>query len=460
MKPLRVAIVTRRFWPLAGRAGKGPGQPGRPNCSAAASHATILTAHWQPAWPAELLFQDVPVVRLAPPPQGRWKTLAISAIAGPLAADRMRTASTWSTCRSFATRPTRPAAPWGGRAGGAAGRTRGAPKAIASGSSTPPAAGESSGSAWQRRAWWPPRWPPSGNCEAAGYPRRRHRVSRRRRGHSAAAHARRRRPPPAACWPKPIRRCNFPNGPSWPSVPAACRRAGSWTACWPPGGRWRASCPVRRLWLVGPAADRPAVRRQIERLQLARPGAVWPAPSTSIDELLAAADLLVAPSPEGSPVTLLEAMAAGLPIMAADTAANRSVLTDGQEGLLVAADDAAALSAAMARLCQEPELAARLGQRRPGSGRGRVLSCQNGRPARNMVRKMDALMETFARNVCWGGSCTVCWGGSCTVCWGGSCTVCWGGSCTVCWGGSCTAAPVVSPYAPHAEAAVQLPPQR
>ena len=69
----------------------------------------------------------------------------------------------------------------------------------------------------------------------------------------------------------------------------------------------------------------------------------------------------LAPSPEGSPVALLEAMAAGLPIAAVDAAANRSVLTDGQEGLLVAADDPAALMTEMARLYKEPDLAARLG---------------------------------------------------------------------------------------------------
>ena len=115
-----------------------------------------------------------------------------------------------------------------------------------------------------------------------------------------------------------------------------------------------------RLWLAGSADDRPAIQRQIERLQLgARVQLIGK--FDRLDGLLAAADMLVAPSPEGSPVTLLEAMAAGLPIVAIDAAANRSVLTDGQEGLLVAADDLAALTNAMARIFKEPDLAARLG---------------------------------------------------------------------------------------------------
>ena len=129
--------------------------------------------------------------------------------------------------------------------------------------------------------------------------------------------------------------------------------------------------PRGRLWLAGPAADRPAVQQQIQRQQLA--GRVVAAGAfDQVDELLAAADLLLVPSPEGDHVTLLEAMAAGLPIVAADAADHRAVLADGQEGLLVDAADAAALSAAVARLAQDAELAARYGHaaraaRRPSS---------------------------------------------------------------------------------------------
>ena len=59
-------------------------------------------------------------------------------------------------------------------------------------------------------------------------------------------------------------------------------------------------------------------------------------------------------------MAILEAMAAGLPIVAADAAVNRSLLADQQEGLLVPADDAA-LAAAVARLYREPALGRPLG---------------------------------------------------------------------------------------------------
>ena len=125
---------------------------------------------------------------------------------------------------------------------------------------------------------------------------------------------------------------------------------------------WRtfaAHWPGAKLWLVGPMPDRRGVEEQIDRRQLAGRATAVGA-FDQLDDLFAAADLFVAPSPHGSPVALLEAMAAGLPIVAAATAANRSVLTDQQEGLLVPEGDAAALLAAIARLCADRDLATRL----------------------------------------------------------------------------------------------------
>jgi len=81
-----------------------------------------------------------------------------------------------------------------------------------------------------------------------------------------------------------------------------------------------------------------------------------------IDELLAAADLLVVPAAEGDgSLAVLEAMAAGLPVVAGDIPGNRSLVTDGRHGLLVRVEDPPTLSGAIARLLDEPQLAARLG---------------------------------------------------------------------------------------------------
>ena len=63
---------------------------------------------------------------------------------------------------------------------------------------------------------------------------------------------------------------------------------------------------------------------------------------------------------EGIPVSLMEAMAAGLPAVATDSGATRELITDGA-GLLVPSSDRAALADALGRLSADPELRAQLG---------------------------------------------------------------------------------------------------
>ncbi|MDO8673900.1 MAG: glycosyltransferase family 4 protein [Dehalococcoidia bacterium] len=53
---------------------------------------------------------------------------------------------------------------------------------------------------------------------------------------------------------------------------------------------------------------------------------------------------------------LCEANAAGIPVVAADTGGTRSIIRNGENGILVPADDAEALAAAVLRLWNEPEL--------------------------------------------------------------------------------------------------------
>lgn len=82
-----------------------------------------------------------------------------------------------------------------------------------------------------------------------------------------------------------------------------------------------------------------------------------------IPALLPALDVFVLPShSEGLSIALLEAAASGLPIVATDVGGNRSVLGDGQRGLLVPAGDGDALRTAIATLLQEPERAKALGE--------------------------------------------------------------------------------------------------
>lgn len=84
--------------------------------------------------------------------------------------------------------------------------------------------------------------------------------------------------------------------------------------------------------------------------------------------LIKACDAFVLPSRwEGLPIVLLEAMAAGRPVVATSVGGNTDLVVDGETGLLVPPDDAPALAAAIERLLADPALRSRLaaeGQRR------------------------------------------------------------------------------------------------
>jgi len=81
-----------------------------------------------------------------------------------------------------------------------------------------------------------------------------------------------------------------------------------------------------------------------------------------VPRLLAAADVFVLPSLwEGLPMALLEAMAAGLPVIATSVSGTRQVVEDGRTGLLVAPGDSTELASAMQRLVADRPLRARLG---------------------------------------------------------------------------------------------------
>lgn len=78
--------------------------------------------------------------------------------------------------------------------------------------------------------------------------------------------------------------------------------------------------------------------------------------------LLATVDIFALPSyREGLPKSLVEAAACGLPLVSTDVPGCREVIADGKDGLLVPVRDAPALAAAIARLLQDRELAARIG---------------------------------------------------------------------------------------------------
>ena len=95
----------------------------------------------------------------------------------------------------------------------------------------------------------------------------------------------------------------------------------------------------------------------------------WWGPRERMYEVINEADIVCLPSyREGLPKALLEAMSAGLPCVTTDVPGCRSVVTDGDNGLLVPARDIPALARALTKLIADPVLRQHMGSR----GRKRV----------------------------------------------------------------------------------------
>ena len=140
--------------------------------------------------------------------------------------------------------------------------------------------------------------------------------------------------------------------------------------------------PIRFSALLvgdGPDLGPPVVEAEVrsldleDRVELAGSRADVPA-------LLAAADVFVLSSrSEGAPISILEAMAAGLPVVACDVGGVGELVADGETGLLVPSADPARLAEALRRLVADPGLRRRLGA--VGGGRAPVSGSTSPRSA-------------------------------------------------------------------------------
>jgi glycosyltransferase involved in cell wall biosynthesis len=97
---------------------------------------------------------------------------------------------------------------------------------------------------------------------------------------------------------------------------------------------------------------------------------------------LAEADVLAVPSYEGFGIVYLEAMAHGLPVLAADIGAAWEIVTHGVDGFLITPGDAAALAASLQSLAEDParlnamSLAARTRYDRHGTWASTMSCCE------------------------------------------------------------------------------------
>jgi HAD superfamily hydrolase (TIGR01549 family) len=124
----------------------------------------------------------------------------------------------------------------------------------------------------------------------------------------------------------------------------------------------RASLPGLRLRIVGDGPLEGTLRARVRALGL-DDAVEFLGNRDDVPELLRAADVFVFPSRyEGHPGALVEAMLAGLPVIASDIPVHRETIADGHTGLLVPVDDAAAWADAIRRLADSPHQRAALGR--------------------------------------------------------------------------------------------------
>src|SRR5262249_4177146 len=123
------------------------------------------------------------------------------------------------------------------------------------------------------------------------------------------------------------------------------------------------SRPDARLVLVGEGPERPKIEDQVRRLGVAA-GVRFLGLRQDVARLLRATDLFLLTSvSEGIPLTVLEAMAAGLPVVATRVGGLAEVVVDGETGLLAPPGDDAALAGAVLRLAADPGARRRMGRR-------------------------------------------------------------------------------------------------
>ena len=157
---------------------------------------------------------------------------------------------------------------------------------------------------------------------------------------------------------------------------------------------WRAICdalPMATLLLAGDGIARADLEAETRRLGLTD-RVRFLGIRRDVPDLLAISDVLVHPSlEEGFCNALLEAMAAGKPVVATDVGGNAEAVAEGVTGRIVPARDASALAAAVLRVLRSDDRGLAMG----AEGRRRVrerFGCET------MVRQYEtAYREVLAR---------------------------------------------------------------
>ncbi|MEE8574292.1 MAG: glycosyltransferase [Thermodesulfobacteriota bacterium] len=119
--------------------------------------------------------------------------------------------------------------------------------------------------------------------------------------------------------------------------------------------------PALKAIVAGDGPLKDEITTEANSLGLAR-DVIFLGARRDVPRLLKAMDIYLMPSLwEGHPIALLEAMASGLPVVAARVGGVPNVITDGVDGILIDPEDTAALISSMTELLIDSERAASIG---------------------------------------------------------------------------------------------------
>ncbi|OAI41815.1 hypothetical protein AYO38_03435 [bacterium SCGC AG-212-C10] len=153
-----------------------------------------------------------------------------------------------------------------------------------------------------------------------------------------------------------------------------------------------ASIPEARFLIVGDGPLRSALEQQAERLGI-RNLVTFAGEQEDVPRALRAMDIFVLPSlQEGGPYTLLEALAAGVPVVTTPVGLAPELLADGETALVVPPADPGALARAVIRLASDSDLRSSVAS----AGRGLVLTQLS--PAAAMNEYLDAFRSAAGRH--------------------------------------------------------------
>ena len=142
------------------------------------------------------------------------------------------------------------------------------------------------------------------------------------------------------------------------------------------------------LCLVGDGPERATIERRARELGVMA-DTLFVGFQTDVAPFYAAFDAFVLPSSrEGTPASAIEALAAGLPVVATRVGGLPDVVSDGEDGFLVEVGAVDALAERLQRLAADPALRERMG----AAGRRRVLQRYS---AGRLVDDMDALYRSL-----------------------------------------------------------------